>query len=305
MKLNAFVAAIVAALFLPCAANAAGPGPAAPAATQFSVGALNVISLADGVYVLPNDGKIFGADVGPDAVTEVLQGAQAPTDQITLPVDALLVRDGAHVVLIDTGLGPKVGGALTSSLKLAGFTPDQVTDVLITHPHPDHIGGLVTNEGQSAFPKAKIRFSSVDWASLQTQANMAEFVKAVGPQVEAFEAGAKVTPSITSVSLRGHTPGHVGYEISSGKKRLLDIGDTAHSSIISLQKPEWTMGFDREAQVAKSNRRETLARLAKSHEVIFAPHFPYPGLGTVVTSGDAFAWRPTTPSKATPKQAAN
>ena len=292
MKLNALLSAAMAALLVPIGAIAAGPGPAAPAATRFTVGALRVTSLADGVYVLPNDGKIFGADVGPSAVAEVLKAAQAPTDQITLPVDALLVRDGAHLVLIDTGLGPKVGGVLLDSLKLADATAAQVTDVLITHPHPDHIGGLLTKAGESAFPHAKIWFSSVDWAALQTQSGMAEFIKVIGPQVEPFDAGAKVTPSITSVPLKGHTPGHVGYEVVSGGSRLLDIGDAAHSAILSLQKPEWTMGFDSEPQVAKDNRRATLARLAASHETIFAPHFPYPGIGTVVTAADAFAWHP-------------
>ncbi|CAJ0789336.1 hypothetical protein LMG19083_01852 [Ralstonia psammae] len=292
MKLNALLSAAMAALLVPIGAIAAGPGPAAPAATQFTFGALRVTSLADGVYVLPNDGKIFGADVGPSAVAEVLKAAQAPTDQITLPVDALLVRDGAHLVLIDTGLGPKVGGVLLDSLKLADATAAQVTDVLITHPHPDHIGGLLTKAGESAFPHAKIWFSSVDWAALQTQSGMAEVIKVIGPQVEPFDAGAKVTPSITSVPLKGHTPGHVGYEVVSGGSRLLDIGDAAHSAILSLQKPEWTMGFDSEPQVAKDNRRATLARLAASHETIFAPHFPYPGIGTVVTAADAFAWHP-------------
>lgn len=292
MKLNALLTTIIAGLLIPIAATAAGPGPAAPAATQFNVGALRVTSLADSVYVLPNDGKIFGADVGPEAVAELLKAAQAPTDTITLPVDALLVRDGSRLVLIDTGHGTKVGGVLLESLKLAGTTPAQITDVLITHPHPDHIGGLLTDAGESAFPHAKIRFSSIDWADLQKQSGMADFTKAIGPQVEPFELGTKVTPSITSVSLKGHTPGHAGYEIVSGRRRLLDIGDAVHSTIISLQKPDWTMGFDSEPKVAKDNRRAILARLAASHELIFAPHFPYPGVGTVATAADAFAWHP-------------
>lgn len=303
MKLNALLSAAMAALLVPVGAIAAGgPGPAAPAATQFKVGALRVTSLADGVYVLPNDGTIFGADVGPSAVAEVLKAAQAPTDQITLPVDALLVRDGSHLVLIDTGLGPKVGGVLLESLKLAGVTAAQVTDVLITHPHPDHIGGLLTDAGESTFPHAKIWFSSIDWAALQTQRGMAELIKAIGPQVTPFDTGAKVTPSITSVSLKGHTPGHVGYEIVSGSSRLLDIGDAAHSAIISLQKPEWTMGFDSEPQVAKDNRRATLTRLAAFQETIFAPHFPYPGIGTIATAGEAFAWRAAVEADGVPRK---
>ncbi|WP_443750582.1 MBL fold metallo-hydrolase [Asticcacaulis solisilvae] len=270
----------------------AGPAPAQPAATAFHVGKLSLVSLSDATFSTPNDGKIFGGDAGPAAVADVLKAAHAPTDTITLSVDALLVRDGARLVLIDTGFGAKMGGALTASLKLAGVTPDQITDVLVTHAHGDHIGGLLDASGQPAFPKAKVRLSSADWTYLQGQDGMADMVKAIAPQVATFEPGAQVTPSITAIAIKGHTPGHVGYQIVSGKDRLLDIGDTAHSSIISLAKPDWTMGFDSDAAVAKASRRETLTELAKDHERVFAPHFPYPGVGTVVASGDGFAWQP-------------
>ena len=270
----------------------AGPAPAQPAATAFHVGKLSLASLSDAVFTMPNDGKVFGVDAGPGAVADVLKAANAPTDSVTLSVDSLLVRDGARVVLIDTGLGPKAGGVLITSLKQAGLTPDQITDVLITHPHGDHIGGLLDASGQPAFPKAKVRMSSADWTYLQSQPGMADMTKAIAPQVVAFEPGAQVTPSITAVAIKGHTPGHVGYQIASGKAHLLDIGDTAHSSIVSLAKPDWTMGFDGDAAVAKASRRETLTELAKDHELVFAPHFPYPGVGTVVASGDGFAWHP-------------
>lgn len=292
MKTLAVVAAACAlASFAPLAALA-GPSPAAPAATPFHVGKLSVVSLSDAKFVLPNDGKVFGVDAGPDKVAAVLRAAHAPTDDITLSVDALLVHDGEKVVLIDTGLGPGVGGSLMSSLKLADVTPAQVTDVLITHPHFDHVGGLVTAGGQSAFPNAKIRLSKPDWEWLKGQADQAALVKAITPQVDAFEPGARMTPSIVSVPMQGHTPGHEGYRITSGSAHLLDIGDTAHSSIISLAQPGWTMGFDGDSDAAKANRRATLKALAASHEEVFAPHFPYPGIGTVRASGEGYAWQP-------------
>src|SRR5262249_4246840 len=153
----------------------------------------------------------------------------------------------ARVVLIDTGLGPGAGGSLMGSLKLANVAPEQVTDVLVTHPHFDHIGGLVDASGASAFPKAKIHMSAPDWAWLKGQSDQAALVKAITPQVDAFAPGARMTPSIVSVPIKGHTPGHEGYRVSSGPARLLDIGDMAHSSIISLAKPGWTMGFDGDA----------------------------------------------------------
>lgn len=277
---------------LPLTSQAMGPGPVPAAATSFQIGSVAVTSLSDAEYVLPNDGKIFGVSEGANAVAKVLRAANASTDVITLPVDALLVRDGSRVVLIDTGLGPKLGGALVASLKLAGVAPADITDVLITHPHPDHIGGLLTPEGRTAFTNAKIRFSAPDWKDLGGHASQAALVRAIEAQVQTFEPGATITPSIESVPLPGHTPGHVGYRIVSNGESLLDVGDVAHSSIISLAQPDWTMGFDQDAQGGKSTRRRTLGELAQSGHVIFAPHFPYPGVGTIATAGDGFKWQP-------------
>ena len=93
------------------------------------------------------------------------------------------------------------------------------------------------------------------------------------------------------MALGGHTPGHVGYEIVSNGARLLDIGDSAHSSIVSLARPEWTMGFDNDPVAGKSSRRDTLAMLAKTHELVFAPHFPFPGVGRIEASGEGYAWK--------------
>lgn len=277
---------------LPLLSQAMGPEAVPPAAMTFHIGQIAVTSLSDTQYVLPNDGKIFGAGASTDAVSTVLLAANLPANVITLPVDALLVKDGAHVVLVDTGLGPKENGALILSLKLAGVAPTDVTDVLITHPHPDHIGGLLTADGQSAFPKAKIRFSIPDWQNLAQSAGQAVLVRAITSQVETFAPGTSVTPSITSVSLPGHSPGHVGYRISSAGASLLDVGDVVHSSVISLAHPEWMMGFDQDRQAGAATRQHLLTKLAQSREAIFAPHFPYPGVGTITLAGASYKWTP-------------
>ncbi|WP_225040497.1 hypothetical protein WGT02_34595 (plasmid) [Rhizobium sp. T1470] len=111
--------------------------------------------------------------------------------------------------------------------------------------------------------------------------------------MKTFKPGAKVATGITSIGLKGHTPGHVGYEIVSGKK-MLDIGDTVHSSIISLAKPEWPVSFDNDAAGGEKNRIDTLKELAQTNELIFAPHFPFPGVGHIQSDGDHFKWEPTT-----------
>jgi glyoxylase-like metal-dependent hydrolase (beta-lactamase superfamily II) len=270
-----------------------GPIAADPAATKFNIGKLTAYALHDANFVAANDGSVFAADGTTDEVAKVLKAAGAPSDAIALSVNALLVKVKGHLVLIDTGLGPKAHGVLMQSLKKAGVAAGDITDVLITHSHGDHIGGLVTAEGASAFPKAKVRMASAEWAFLQSQADNAALAKAISAQVETFEPGPLPIPDITAVAIKGHTPGHMAYEIANGGDRILDIGDSAHSSIISLVRPDWTMGFDSDRAVAKASREKLLSDLSKSHEKVFSPHFPYPGVGTIESEGIHYRWQPT------------
>jgi glyoxylase-like metal-dependent hydrolase (beta-lactamase superfamily II) len=270
----------------------ATPVPVAPAAQSIPLGADTLTALRDAVNAVPNDGKVFGKDVGPQAVAGALAAAGMPTGVVTLDVDALLVRMPGRLVLIDTGLGPKVGGALMGSLNQAGVAPAKVTDVLLTHGHGDHVGGLLTAAGASAFPNAAIRLSAAEWASIQAQPAQAALVEAIRGQVRPFDPGRELLPGITPVALTGHTPGHVGYEIVSNGKRLLDIGDSAHSSLVSLAHPEWVIGYDGDADAGRANRRALLKRLAASHEILFAPHFPFPGFGRIAAKGQGYQWVP-------------
>lgn len=257
----------------------------------FPLGKLEVTALHDKDNYLTNDAKVLGVDVGEKDVAKVLSAAGAPTDKIKLSVDALLVKDGSKTILLDTGLGPNAQGQLIESLAKAGYKPEQVTDVLITHVHGDHIGGLLTADGKPAFTQATVQISAPDWAWLQTMPKMKTLAEAIQPQVKTFKPGDQVLPGITSVPLPGHTPGHVGYQIVSGKQRLLDIGDSAHSSIVSLTKPEWAIAYDNDRQEGIANRKALLAKLAADRELIFAPHFPFPGVGHIVAKGDHYVFQ--------------
>ncbi|MGO4355223.1 MBL fold metallo-hydrolase [Rhizobium sp. RAF36] len=288
--ISILIASSIAAIATTTSAYAQMP-PQQPDHKAFKIGSLDVIALHDAQFVRPNDGKIFGVGHSPQEVGDVLKASGAPTDTITLSVDALLVKEPKHVVLIDTG----VGGALQQSLQQAGIKPEEVTDVLITHSHPDHMGGLV-KDGKLAFPNATVRMSSAEWTFAKKNTQLADVVEAIDSHVKTFKPGATVVPQITSVSLKGHTPGHVGYQIVSGKEKLFDIGDTVHSSIISLAKPEWAVGFDTDEKGGEKNRIATLKKLAADGELVFTPHFPFPGIGHIKAEGDHFAWDPSVPA---------
>jgi glyoxylase-like metal-dependent hydrolase (beta-lactamase superfamily II) len=284
------LALIAAAAAPPACAAEPELKPVKLGATAFKIGDFDAFAVRDASIDIPNDAKIFGLDAGPAAVGAVLAKAGAPTDKIHLSIDALLVKANGRVVLLDTGVGPGAHGVLMDGLAWIGVKPQQVSDVLITHAHFDHTGGLVGADGKSVFPKAVVHLSTKEWAYMQAQ--VPAIAKAIAAQVKTFEPGQTVVPGITAVAIDGHTPGHVGYEIESRGDRLLDIGDMAHSSIISLAEPDWIMGFDGDRELARKSRRDTLARLAKNQERVFAPHFPYPGVGVVQTAGEVFAWVP-------------
>lgn len=287
------LAALFAATMLTaaCGAAAQSPTPTAPEAKSFKLGELTLTVLRDAGFEAPNNGKVFAINADVAAVAKVLTQAGAPADKISLSVDALLARTPGHLALFDTGLGAANKGVLVQSLAAAGLAPGDITDVLITHGHFDHVGGLVDAEGKSAFPKATIRMASAEWASLKEQAPMKRLVDAIAAQVKTFEPDAALFPGVRAVAIKGHTPGHVGYEISSGGQTLLDIGDTAHSSIVSLARPDWVIAFDRDVPVATASRVALLKQLAASGGLVFSPHFPFPGVGKVEAAGEGFVWK--------------
>ena len=184
---------------------------------------------------------------------------------------------------------------LMSSLRAAGVDPTEVTDILISHAHGDHVGGLVGADGLLAFPNSVVRMSEAEWAYMQAgaaEAGEAALLTALTPKVEAFAAGAQLTPSIRAVALAGHTPGHSGYEIVSGGDRLLYVGDAIHSSVISVQRPDWVNGWDTDSAAGIATRQGLLDRGASQGGRIYAPHFPFPGLGRFQRRDDGFVWVP-------------
>ena len=262
---------------------------------EFMVGDLSAMALSDGSIELPNDNKVFGVGHTPEEVAAVLSAAGQPTDKLQLTIHPLLVKATDRVLLFDTGAGSIFGpgaGQLSTSLAAAGVDPASVTDIFISHAHGDHIGGLVNAQGALAFPNAAIHISKPEWTSLSGgRAELAALVAAITPKVDAFAPGSEIVPGIVkAVEIKGHTPGHSGYMITSGQNSLLYVGDSMHHFVVSVQKPEWTCGFDGDAKTAAASRAALLTKLAADGQRMYAVHFPFPGLGKIEKKGDALAW---------------
>lgn len=287
------------------AAPAAAPvaeAPAAPAIMPFTesadvkpfkIGALEAAALRDGGLETPNDNKTLAVNKKKADVDAVLTANNLPTDKIQLSVQPLIVRSADKVMLFDTGaaglFGPSLG-KLPATLAAANVDPGSVTDIFISHAHGDHIGGLVANNAL-AFPNATIHLSANEWASLKDQKPMETLVAAITPKVVEFQPDAElVAGAVKAVDIKGHTPGHSGYLITSGADSLLYIGDTMHHYVISVQQPDWTIAFDGDAKTAEASRKALIESSAASGQRIFAVHFPFPGLGKFEKQGDKFVW---------------
>lgn len=274
----------------------AAEAPASQDVHAFQIGDLQAWALRDGDITLPVDSEALPwSDRA--AIARTLEAAGDSVDAVNLSIQPLLVRDGDRLVLIDAGAGGQMDtqNLLVSSLAAAGFQPGEITDILISHAHGDHIGGLVSADGNLVFPNAVIRMSAPEWADLTAtaeQAGAGALVEAITPRVETFEPGSQITASITAMPLAGHTPGHSGYEIVSGEERLLYIGDAMHSAILSVRHPDWVNAWDTDSDAAVGSRVGLLEMGADHSLMIYGVHFPYPGLGRFQREGGGFIWVP-------------
>jgi glyoxylase-like metal-dependent hydrolase (beta-lactamase superfamily II) len=288
------------------AAQTAPPEPPKPESfKEFKIGELDAFSLRDGTLEFPNDHKVFGIGKSDDEVNAVLTAAGLPTDKLQLGLDPLLVKTADKVLLFDTGANGVFGpttGTLQASLKDANIDPASVTDIFISHVHGDHVGGLINNaDGSLAFPNATIHISKAEWKFLQEMkqdlanqiglANRDKLVAAMKPAVDAFKPGAELLKGVvTAVDIKGHTPGHSGYKITSGAESLLYVGDSVHHFVISVQKPGWPMGFDADPKVGAKSRADLIAKAAAEGQRIYAVHFPFPSVGKFMKDGDSYKW---------------
>ncbi len=287
------------------------PEELVPSRYALRIGEIDVLVVSDGVLPLPTTMLAHNAD--PAVRASWLNHMFLPPDAFDWALNAVMVRSGDKTILIDAGLGsdpdlhlPRAG-QLIKRLEAAGIDLASVTDLVLTHMHMDHVGGLLVDGVKERLRKdlrihvaaAEVKF----WESPDfTHTNMPQgfpdalraaakrFVQEYGSQIRQFEDEHEVAPGVVVRRTGGHTPGHSVVRVASGKEALTFAGDAVFA--VGFDQPEWHNGFEHDPEEAARVRIRLLRELAESGELLVATHMPFPSVGHVARAGDVFRWVP-------------
>ncbi|MEJ8473011.1 MBL fold metallo-hydrolase [Roseibium algae] len=267
---------------------------------RYGVGEFEVNTLMDGAVPVSAPQKTFGMNVAAEEFAAVSSNNFISADSFKTFFTPTLINTGSELILFDTGVGAggrPARGNMRAAVESAGYTPEQVDIVVLTHMHPDHIGGLF--EGAApAFPNARYITGAKEydfWAKMDPEANgvtklLAKNVKPLAEKMTFLNDGGAVTSGITAVAAEGHTPGHMIYMVENGGKQLLLAADTANHYVWSLAKPDWEVRFDMDKEAAAATRRKVLGMLAADKTPFIGYHMPFPAVGFVEVDGDGFRY---------------
>ncbi|MGX9355135.1 MBL fold metallo-hydrolase [Roseobacteraceae bacterium S113] len=276
------------------------------AARRYRIGAATVHVLSDGFIPL---GPEMLNGVTPDEFATLLEAAHISSDAHPTAVNAFLVEIGDRKIMIDAGTGDILGptaGRLTEVLDALGVDPASIDTVIFTHLHGDHIGGVVSPNG-NPFVNAALRVASADidfWTSADIQAQAPDAFKPAfdlaraalggfGDRVDPFASQeTSLAPGLTTVPLPGHTVGHTGLMLESEGEALFITADIFHVPAVQLVMPNVTIGFDTDQDMARKTRLKTLDMIATDKVMMGGSHIALPGLGHLDAAGSGYRWTP-------------
>lgn len=270
--------------------------------TTKTFGEFAVSAVSDGVLYSNHD-VILLDRAESERLTGIPYGQPVPLD-----VNAFLIRHRGKLILSDAGSGHTMQptlGKLPQNLRAIGAAPEEIDIILLTHLHPDHSLGLVDEAGRAVFSKAEVMVHEIEaqfWLDRVPQPTDSERVARGTKAQRAVTApyrdrirrikDGEVLPGITAMLQPGHTPGHTNYLIQSGGERILMWGDIVHLASVQMARPDATLVFDVEPDVARASRQRVLDFAATEGLVVAGAHLPAPGFGRVVRAGAGYTFAP-------------
>lgn len=273
------------------------------ASAEMTLGAATLTTVSDGHLTLP--GSFIFDTMPQDALPQILDQYGLSRDALTPDCNLTLYRDGTHTVLFDVGSGPDfmpTAGSVVDSLDALGVAPEDVTHVVFTHAHPDHIWGLLDDFDEPVFFEATYMMGRSEWdywwnpETINTIGD-ARAAFAVGAKrrmemiedaVILFEDGQEILPGIAALSTPGHTPGHMSFEVRGGTDAALVLGDAIGNHHVAFHQPGWHSGSDQDAETAAATRAMLFDRLTQENMALAGFHLPNGGMGRAVKQADGY-----------------
>jgi glyoxylase-like metal-dependent hydrolase (beta-lactamase superfamily II) len=287
-----------------------GPDELVPSRYALRVGEIDVLVVSDGVLPLPT--ATLATNVDTAVLTAWLDDMLLPPDVFEWALNVVVVRSGGRTILIDAGIGAEYpgfprAGQLAQRLDAAGIDLASVTDVVATHLHMDHVGGLLADGVKNRLrpdlrvhvAAAEVRFwASPDFSHTSMPSPMPDVLRSVAQrflneyhsQLRPFEEEYEVAPGVVVCRTGGHTPGHSVVRLASGGDRLTFAGDAVFP--VGFDHPDWHNGFEHDPEEAARVRVRLLRELAATGELMVATHLSFPSVGRVAVAGDVFRWLP-------------
>ena len=273
------------------------------AKSEIALGSASLTTVSDGSLMLP--GSFIFEPMPQDQLDDVLSEFGVSKDRLTPECNLALYRDGENTVLFDVGSGPDFmpsAGTIVDSLDALGLAPEDITHVVFTHAHPDHIWGLLDEFDDPLFYDATYMMGRQEWDywwNPETVSTIGEAraafavgakrrMEAIEDSVVLFDDGSEILPGIAAVSSPGHTPGHMGFEIRNGSNAALVVGDAIGNHHVAFQRPSWESGSDQDAALAVKTRQMLFDRLTSEDLTLVGFHLPDGGMGKVEPYRDGY-----------------
>lgn len=286
--------ALAAPAFVPARATAEQTAtPMSPAIApwrRLQLGAFTVTTLLAGTRPMEKPHETFGLNASEADFTALSAAAHIPADRSLNFFTPVLVETATEAVLFDTGLDPQ---GIRAALAAAGKTPEQITTVVLTHMHPDHIGGVMDGStptfGNAGYATGAVEFDA--WARRDNETFEAK-IRPVAAKLRLLQDEETLSPGISAILAPGHTPGHMAFRLDSAGRSLILAADTANHYVWSLERPDWEVRFDADKAQAAATRKRLLGMIAAEGLPFIGYHMPFPGIGYLEPRGEGFRFQP-------------